>query len=104
MDCGDLLAQSSIKRPRYIHHKELGYIVHFELGFLMRVKTIKSISTGSAVGRRQTDTFNGNVAPNCDWSTWKELVATKEITEEHNYDVNCFLGNIVEPNIPDIEI
>ena len=104
MDDGEILEQKRVSRPKNIHHKELSYFINVQHGFPVLVSAINKISTGNRSSKKQSRKNIFRKAPNCDWSTWREIVGESMLTEAHNHDVNCFLGDVVKPNIPKLII
>lgn len=97
IDEGDILEQTSIKRPRFIHHEDLAYQVNVELGQPLLASAIQNIAAGTAVSKTQkpADEFDQptHPAPNCDWGNWQSLLPVEKLSEDHERDIQCFLGH-----------
>jgi len=103
IDEGDILEQTRIKRPRFIHHEDLAYKVNVELGQPLLASVIQKIAAGTTVSTTQKIPAEPDQAihpaPNCDWSTWQSLLPLDELTDEHERDIQCFLGRGVSTTV-----
>jgi len=103
MDGGDILRQIQFARPKNVHHKDLNYLANVEKGFPLVCSVVESIAAGADRAEPQPEIPEINSAPNCDWSTWRELEQAKGLSDERLHDMACFVGEAAQPTIENLK-
>lgn len=104
MDGGDILLQKRFERPTHIHHKDLDYKANADIGFELVSTVIQSIVTGKAEATAQPRHNAAHKAPNCEWSTWRTLVADRQLDQSRIDDIACFVGETTETTVRPVSL